>query len=812
MSLTAEVVVLKNSRAVDMVFDYAVPQKFLSSVSVGSRVIVPFGRGNSESEGYVLNLKSLGKEEFELKNIKEVFPKPFFDEKGAQLIKYLKRKTMCTYTEAIHLLIPAGYGAKFKEKFFLNTEADVSKYEVMPLYKRIIDMCRLGCTFEKIVEAAGENSESAVKYLLKEDVLTRKKKTKEKLLKKTRNILKICDCDLAQKALKELPKNAVSQKNIIFYLLANGMCAPSTEVYKNTNATASAAAALAKKGIIEIEQQRIWRNPINEENFKEECDFELNDEQKCAYDKICDAIEHGKHEKFLMHGVTGAGKTEVFIRAVRKCTELNKTAIVLVPEISLTPLMTKRFVKRFGKSVAVLHSRLSAGERLDEWERIKSGEAKVVLGARSAVFAPIKNIGAIIIDEEHEQSYKSDHSPRYHARDIAFFRAEQYGAAVVMASATPLVESYYKALNGEYTLLELKKRANKKSLPEMFVVDMRNELEEGNRSMFSNRLANELMYNKENEEQTILLLNRRGFSTFVSCRECGFVATCPHCNISLTYHKNTGYLTCHYCGYSIKNYKLCPKCGSKYIKYFGAGTQKLEEEMCERFENMKTLRMDVDSTSKKNAHEKIINAFEKGEADVLMGTQMVSKGLDFPKVTLVGVMAADSSLYIDDYRSCERTFALLEQVSGRAGRAEMPGRAVIQTYSPDNSAIVYASKHDYAGFYNEEIKMRKLMYYPPFCQIGSVLISGKDKDEVKALITRIAAFLKKRMSNRKDVIILGPGESAIGKIMDKYRYRILIKYQGEIDDVMHEIQNGFQKGGYSEKMTLSLDINPVNLS
>ncbi len=436
----------------------------------------------------------------------------------------------------------------------------------------------------------------------------------------------------------------------------------------------------------------------------------------------------------------------------------------------------------------------------------------VVVGARSAVFAPLNNIGAIIVDEEHEATYKSELSPRYHARDVAMFRALQHGAVTVLASATPSVESYYMAQSGRYKLLELHARAGAVRMPEVYVVDMRQELENGNRSMFSDMLAHELLYNIEHGEQSILFLNRRGFSTFVSCRSCGFVAKCPHCNISLTYHRATNKLTCHYCGYTHANYKTCPECGSPYIKYFGAGTQKLEEELQKRFEGVKTVRMDMDTTATKHAHEKLLGRFERGEADVLVGTQMVAKGLDFHSVTLVGVVAADTSLYIDDYKSAERTFSLITQVCGRAGRGALEGRAIVQTYTPEHSAIVHAQKHDYAGFYRDEIKLRHAMWYPPFCEIVSILVTGADEAVTAAKAAGIARYVGARLKEEVPdrTLLLGPAAAGVSKIKDKYRYRILIKCEcaDRLNDILSDVIENAGKGKNRNLIRVSVDKNP----
>ncbi len=813
MEVKVGVIILNNPKAVDRIFTYLAPSDMKDKIKVGSRVLVPFGTGNRTCEGYVMSMEPPGDAE-KLKYVEKLYDDAVFDKKGAQLIEYIRNSTVCTYGEAIRLLIPAGYGAEIEKIFLINPDADIESYALAPELKKVIELVEnSNLSAVDFKKKLNKEKTDALEFLIEKNIIISKIKTCEKVSEKTHRVLFLPDKSTAADYAASLSERSKKQRDIIFYLLANEKQQSESEVLLKTGANRNAVLTLEKNGIIKTSQVRVMRNPLeNSISGETEKDFDFTHEQEKVYNIVSEAIDKNICERFLLHGVTGAGKTEVFIRLIRKCIKMGKTAIVLVPEISLTPMMTQRFSKRFGKQIAILHSKLSIGERLDEWDRINSGEAKVVLGARSGVFAPLKNIGIIIIDEEHEMSYKSENAPRYHTRDIAFFRGEQWGASVLMASATPLVESYYKAQIGEYKLLEIKERFNKNALPQVFVCDMRQELEKGNRTMFSYRLAEEMLYNKKKNEQVILLLNRRGFSTFVSCRKCGFVASCPHCNISLTYHKNSEKLCCHYCGYTVKNYSVCPECSSSYIKYFGSGTQKLEEEINNRFSDFEVLRMDVDTTGKKNSHEKILNKFSSGEADVLMGTQMVAKGLDFPKVTLVGVMAADTSLYIDDYRSSERTFSLIEQVIGRAGRADLPGRAVIQTYSPENSVIEHVKNHDYMGFFNDEIKLRKVMHYPPFCRISTMLVTGKNEQEVKTVIQRMFKWLKGRTKDREDVVLIGPAAATIGKIKDKFRYRIIIKYNGEISDIFREAQDGFIKGGYNKTMTLALDRDPVNLS
>ena len=470
------------------------------------------------------------------------------------------------------------------------------------------------------------------------------------------------------------------------------------------------------------------------------------------------------------------GKTEVYLQLIQNVINKNKTAIVLVPEISLTPQMVDRFLARFGDCIAVLHSKLSIGERYDQWKNIKEQKAKIVIGARSAIFAPIENLGIIIIDEEHDQSYKSETSPRYKAQEIARYLAKQNNIPVVLGSATPDVGTFTKAKNGEIELIKLTKRANKSELPNVEIVDLRYELAKGNRSIISDRLYEEIEKNIKDKKQTILFLNRRGYSTFVMCRDCGYTVKCKKCNISLTYHEYTNKLKCHYCGYEINNLKTCPSCNSKNIKYFGTGTEKLETEIKKIFPNATTIRMDIDTVTKKNSHEEILNKFKNENIDILIGTQMVVKGHHFPNVTLVGVVAADSSLNIEDFRANERTFGLLTQVAGRAGRESNDGRVIIQTYNPENFCIQCAKNQDYDKFYETEIELRKQLKYPPFCDIIMFGISSHSKETVEKAANKLFEILQKNIKKQKiSINVYNPVTAPISKIKNKYRWRIIAK-------------------------------------
>jgi len=526
--------------------------------------------------------------------------------------------------------------------------------------------------------------------------------------------------------------------------------------------------------------------------------------QKHCVDKVCSSF--GKSITYLLYGVTGSGKTEVYMSIIDNVINNNKTAIMLVPEISLTPQIVDRFVNRFGDNVAILHSGLSDSERYDEYRKIKEGKVKIVVGARSAIFAPFKNIGVIIIDEEHTSTYKQENHPRYHARDIAILRSKYHNCPVVLGSATPSLESFARANNKNYELLTLTKRANNMVLPKVTIVDMKNEVKNGNFT-FSKILSDKIREKIEKNEQVILLLNRRGYSTLIRCSKCGEVEKCPRCDISLTYHKSSNSLRCHYCSYTKKSPEVCSKCGSSDIKGIGLGTEKLEQEIISKF-NARVVRMDADTTSKKGMHEKIIKEFGEGNYDILLGTQMIAKGLDFPKVTLVGVINADSSLSVPDFRSSERTFQLLSQVSGRAGRGEYPGEVIIQTYNDDHYSIRLAMKHDYLSFYKEEMKVRKVLNYSPYYFITLVKISCKDYEEGFKHANKIGDFLKKNLSS--DTIVLGPTMASMFKINNIFNYQCIIKYKKDdkLIDVLITIDNIYKT---NDKVNVEIDVDPIRL-
>ena len=600
-------------------------------------------------------------------------------------------------------------------------------------------------------------------------------------------------------------------KKLLEFLNENGGCTVS-EIEMFTGCSRAIVNTLIKNGYLMVKEIKIERNPLINKNIERDKKLKLTDEQQIAFSKVEQAIESNRYEQFLLYGVTGAGKTEVYLQLIEKSLEKNKNSIVLVPEISLTPQMIDRFIARFGKEViAVLHSKLSTGEKYDEWNNIKEGKAKIIIGARSAIFAPVQNIGIIIIDEEHDPSYKSEMSPRYNAKEIAEILAKENKCPLILGSATPDITTYYKAKQNKITMLRLQKRANNSKLPTVKIIDLKQELINGNKSMISIDLYKSMLDNLTNKRQTILFLNRRGFSTFIMCRECGYTIKCKNCNISMTYHSFDNKLKCHYCGYEENVVKICPNCKSSKIRYFGTGTQKLEEEVHKIFPTAKTIRMDVDTVTKKNSHEDILNCFKNDGIDILIGTQMVVKGHHFPNVTLVGVIAADSSLNIDDYRANERTFQILTQVAGRAGRGNLDGRVIIQTYNPEHFILDYAKKQDYDLFYNTEIALRKQLKYPPFCDIIIINFDSIKEEELKKTADFVYKYIIKELDGN-EFKIFKPLPAPIDKIQNRIRWRMIIK--GNMNENANSVFNKCLQDVYKLNLRftrVAVNINPNNM-
>lgn len=600
-------------------------------------------------------------------------------------------------------------------------------------------------------------------------------------------------------------KNPDGYKKIVEFFKTNSGKYTKSELINEHSISQYKLNKLIENEVLSIEEESVFR--YNDRVYNKDSAKTLTIEQE----NIIREYINSDDKMFLLKGVTGSGKTEVYMKLVERVLLEEKSAIILVPEIALTPQMIERFKGRFGVNVALFHSKLSDGERFDEWFRVKEGKSKVIVGARSAIFLPAKNLGLIIIDEEHENTYKSEQNPKYQTKEVAEYLSELKGCKVILGSATPSIETYYRALTGEMKLLELNSRVDNKAMPPMKVIDMRNELKGGNKSLFSRELFIAIQERLKRKEQIILFLNRRGFSTFVSCRSCGYVFKCDECDISMTYHKN-GLLICHYCGKTKREPRECPKCHSKYVKFFGAGTQRVEEEVKKYFNNAGILRMDVDTTRDKHSYERIYNTFKNGEADILIGTQMVSKGLDFKNVTLVGILAADMSINIPDYRAAERTFQIITQVAGRAGRGDKQGEVLIQTYTPQHYSLQYAVNYDYEGFYEKEFTVRAMMKYPPFGKL--LLINGTSKKEelLKNFMHKITMMIKPLVESCLDIEILGPIPCMISKVKENYRWQIVIK--GEFDSYfsknIKEILYDENKNVYND-IRISMDINPNNL-
>ncbi len=776
--MIAKVIVDCRSKHVDRAFDYLVPAHMEEEIQVGSRVLVPFSSGNREVEGFCVGFSEKGSGKKMKSIIKLAGDVPAFDEDMLSLIEWMREKYLSPYLDVIRTVVPAGTALKSEEWIILENGEPLRSQ----IRNEIISLIRDnggGIEYNTLKERCGRDIQNHVREMVRDGILRKEYRQTSAVRDKKIKLARLSVTgDEAVEAAYKMRSKAPVQSRMLEILALNGTVA-AAELKKMTGGGANAVAALRKKGYIEVFEAETRRDPYKDRTFEKNEKMTPTPDQARAINAVTESVKNGDGKTYLLHGVTGSGKTEVFMQVIEYAVNMGKSAVMLVPEISLTPQMVSRFMSRFGGRIAIFHSALSQGERYDQWKRIKDGGADIVIGARSAVFAPLKNIGVIIMDEEHSDTYKSDMSPRYHAREAALQRAKQSGAAVVLASATPSVESYYKAQTGEYELLEMNTRFNNNKMPYIYVEDMRGELARGNKSMLSKRLYTEIRRNLEKGEQTILFLNRRGFSTFVSCRTCGYVPECPNCSISLTYHKYEGNLKCHYCGFTRPNYTLCPECGSKYIRYFGGGTQKVEEEIKRLFPSATTIRMDMDTTGKKQSHEKILRKFEKEKIDMLIGTQMVAKGLDFENVTLVGVITADTMLHIHDFRSGERTFAMLEQVSGRAGRGDKEGRAVIQTYTPEHEAVRLVTTHDYREFYRSEIAERRAMWYPPFCKMVGVYFQGAAEE----LVSRTARYFVKALGDIKTmgqkIQVLGPIPAYVSKVKNKYRWQIIFKCEDD---------------------------------
>ncbi|GLY10540.1 primosomal protein N' [Pseudobacillus badius] len=796
----ASVIVDVAARQTDKEFDYKIPEKWEGLIQPGMRVIVPFGP--RKIQGFVTALKNASSAK-KLKSIIEPMDLlPVLNPELLKLADWLTETTLCFKISAYQAMLPAAMKAKYEKVFRLREAAASMNEELLSLFHRHDEITWEMAEKEGLLAALRQEVKANRAELIYK-VTSKGKKKSIRMIG-----LALSDDKLAD-SMNALSANARKQKDVLSYLQAAELpLLPAKEVMEQTGTSNGTLKTLIEKGLLVERYQEVYRDPYENRQFEQTEPLPLTDQQQTAIAPILGSIEDVRHETFLLYGVTGSGKTEIYLQSIQRVLEKGKEAIVLVPEISLTPQMVHRFKGRFGDDVAVLHSGLSAGEKYDEWRKIQRKEVKVVVGARSAVFAPFENLGIIIIDEEHETSYKQEENPRYHARETAIERAKFYQCPVILGSATPSLESFARAQKGVYQLLSLPNRMNNQRLPDVEIVDMREELRHGNRSMFSRALFEKLTDRLEKGEQTVLFLNRRGHSSFIMCRDCGYVAGCPHCDISLTYHRYSHQMKCHYCGFEEPVPSTCPECQSEHIRYFGTGTQKVEDELGKLLPQARVVRMDVDTTSRKGSHEKLLQQFAEGKADILLGTQMIAKGLDFPNITLVGVLSADTMLHIPDFRSAEKTFQLLTQVSGRAGRHQLQGEVVIQTYTPDHYSIQLAGRQDYDQFYKEEMVMRKLGSYPPFYYLALVTVSHEDLLAASSATEKITHYIQARLSN--EAIILGPVASPIARINNRYRYQCLIKYKREpkLNHVLKSVMEHYTKQHNDKGLQVAVDVNP----
>ena len=796
----AAVIVDVPAKQTDREFDYRIPDKWKAVIQPGTRVIVPFGP--RMVQGFVTQLKE--KSEFDkLRYIKEPMDlEPVLNKELLQLGDWMTKEAMCYRISALQAMLPAALKAKYEKVInIIETKRAELPAEIQSVFNN-----RSSISWKEVIE--GERALLFQKEVQKGH-LELVYNVKNKLNKKTiRMVRPRYSSEQLEEIILTFKGNMKKQVEVLRYFQENTKPISVKDLVDATNVSNATIKTLIAKELLIEENQEIYRDPYENRVFQRTEPLALTAEQATALHPIQERVKENQHEVFLLYGVTGSGKTEVYLQAIASVLEKGEEAIMLVPEISLTPQTVKRFKERFGEQVAVMHSGLSIGEKYDEWRKIHRKEVKVVVGARSAIFAPFEHLGLIIMDEEHEASYKQEENPRYHARDVAIERAKLHSCPVILGSATPTLESFARAQKGVYQLLTMSKRMNAGALPSVEIVDMREELRAGNRSMFSEALLTKLKDRLEKKEQTVLMLNKRGHSSFVMCRNCGYVLHCPNCDISLTYHRFNNLMKCHYCGHEEGMPTVCPECESDHIRFFGTGTQKVEEELAKILPEARVIRMDVDTTSKKGSHERLLNAFGERKADILLGTQMIAKGLDFPYITLVGVLSADTMLHLPDFRSSEKTFQLLTQVSGRAGRHQLPGEVVIQTYTPEHYSIELAAWQNYDTFFDQEMFIRRQNHYPPYFYIVLITVSHEDVMKTVATTEKISQYLRANLS--QNTMILGPVASPLSRINNRYRYQCLIKYKREpqLHHHLRTILDHYQQEMTQHHLQVSIDLNP----
>ena len=817
---TADMVKVAVSAApysIDKPYSYLVPESLAAAAVPGVRVMVPFGRGNKESEGLILARVQEPKLPGS-KALRQVLdPEPVLDKADIDLALWMRGRYFCTVFEAVKTILPAGlwYGLREIWSLAMEPEAARSAAVGIPGAWQVLDLLEKQggkADIRVLRDALGDGAEKPLKAMKKAEILTCETDAKRKIADKSHRMVELAVNTEDAYALTEPKRRSAPARYEVVNFLATAGRTPAAEVSYYTGASARTLKAMEKAGLIAFSEEEELRVP-SLDDVEPGPEIVLNEEQQRAFEEILGRVQAAKPSVTLLHGVTGSGKTQVYLRLVQETLALGKTAMVLVPEIVLTPQMMRKFSSYFGSRVAMLHSSLKMTERYDQWKRIRRGEVDVVLGTRSALFAPLKNLGLIIMDEEQEGSYQSENVPRYDAREVAKYLCVREKAALVFGSATPTVETAWAVEQGSYQKALLRRRYNENALPEVLIADLRQEILNGNPGLISTPLRQELEKNLAAGEQSILFLNRRGSSRMLLCGECGYVPQCPRCSTAMTYHSANGRLMCHYCGHSEPAADTCPECGG-WMKHVGAGTQKVEEELRELFPEAGILRMDADTTA--GGHEEILQTFERERVPILLGTQMVAKGLDFENVTLVGVLSADISLYVDNYRAAERTFSLLTQVVGRAGRGGKTGRAVIQTYTPGNDVIRCAARQDYDAFYESEIRMRRLRRYPPFADLFTVTVSGTEEGRVLRAAVSVRETLR-QLCRRPELAagepeVLGPAPAPVVKVNNRFRYRCTLvgKNDKATREMLAWLQKDFAKDSANRGMNLFMDHNAAD--
>lgn len=802
----------------DKLYDYTVPDR-LGEVPCGSRVLVPFGGGNRRRQGILLSYEPVGEVD-KLKPVSAVLDaQPLLNSELLELVCWLKERTFCTYFDAVRAMLPTGLYMRIRPVYRVAEEFPAEALSVLsPEEKQawdIVAACTQGIEQEKLLSLLGLKDRADLPEKLVKKGFFRRDDDAYRTIGDA--VMRMVRPTFLEEELADVTARirCTDKQQKVLQLLCEVGCASVREVCYFCSVTTAVVQALVQKGLLEYYDSEVLRSPHKQPLAMPAVQSAvLNEEQQTAFDQLLARYREGKPAGALLYGVTGSGKTQVYMNLIDQVIADDRGVLVLVPEISLTPQMMGLFLNKYGQRVAVLHSGLAIGERMDEWKRIKRGEARIVVGTRSAVFAPMDRIGLIILDEEQEHTYKSESSPRYHARDVARFRCAHHNALMLLSSATPSVESYHAALSGRYSLHTLKKRYGNACLPSVTVADRRLEITDT--GAIGEILRKEMAACLEQNKQVILLLNRRGYHTHVSCRSCGYVFTCPSCSISMTYHRANDQMMCHYCGHMQAPPSHCPECGSNKLQYAGLGTQRVEQEIAELFPGIPILRMDTDTTMSRFAYEKKFAAFAAGEYRIMIGTQMVAKGLDFPDVGLVGVLSADQSLYSDDFRAFESTFSLLTQVIGRAGRRDGGGKAVVQTYTPENYVVDLASKQDYETFYSLEIASRRLMKYPPYTDLLLFGFVGIKEQQVREAAFGFLRELRTALTGPYadvPVIVLDPTPAAVARTAGKYRYKILVKTvnNARCRKMAAELLTQAGRQGPYKSVTVFADMNPTGM-